>query len=106
MPSLYKPDANDDDDNSGINPRFNLIKDIDNHLLANVFCFGAFTNKITGVVYNDCTGKFPYMSLNDNVSFFVMYHYETNAIFATPIPGLDSASILSAYKTNFEYLIE
>ena len=27
-----------------------------------------------------------------------------NAILATPIPGLDSASILTAYTKNFEYL--
>jgi hypothetical protein len=33
-----------------------------------------------------------------------MYHYKTNAILATPIPGLDSTSILEAYKKNFEYL--
>jgi hypothetical protein len=35
-----------------------------------------------------------------------MYHNKTNAIFATPIPGLDSASILGAYKKNFKYLKE
>ncbi len=34
-----------------------------------------------------------------------MYHYETNAIFVTPIPGLDSENILNAYKKNFEYLV-
>ncbi len=44
------------------------------------------------------------MSLDGNVCFFVMYHYKTNAIFATPIPCLDSGSILKAYKKNFEYL--
>ncbi len=60
---------------------------------------------MTGVVYNDCTGDFPYMSLDGNVCFFIMYHYETNAILATPIPGLDSANILAAYKKFFEYLI-
>jgi hypothetical protein len=37
--------------------------------------------------------------------FFVMYHYETNAIFATPISGLDSKSILAAFVTNFEFLV-
>jgi hypothetical protein len=37
--------------------------------------------------------------------FFVMYHYETNAIFAMPIPGLDSKSILVGYVKNFEYLV-
>jgi hypothetical protein len=35
-----------------------------------------------------------------------MYHYETNTILATPVPGLDSSSILEAYKTNIEYLKE
>jgi hypothetical protein len=35
-----------------------------------------------------------------------MYHYETNAILATPIPGLNSSSILAAYKKIFEYLEE
>jgi hypothetical protein len=35
----------------------------------------------------------------------VIYHYETNTIFATPILGLDSKSILAAYVTNFEYLV-
>jgi hypothetical protein len=33
-----------------------------------------------------------------------MYHYEANVILATLIPGLNSASILEAYKQNFEYL--
>jgi beta-glucosidase/6-phospho-beta-glucosidase/beta-galactosidase len=56
-------------------------------------------------IYNNCTGDFPYMSLNGNVCFFVMYHYETNAILITPITGLDSEQILEAYKKNFEYLV-
>ena len=45
------------------------------------------------------------MSLNDNVCFFVMYHYKTTAIFAAPITGLDSETIMAVYKKNFEYLI-
>ncbi len=45
------------------------------------------------------------MSLDGNVCFFIMYHYETNAIFPTPIPGLDSKNILDAYTKNFEYLM-
>jgi hypothetical protein len=36
--------------------------------------------------------------------FFVMYHYKTNAILATPIPSLDSKSILDTYAKSFEYL--
>jgi hypothetical protein len=97
-PGLDKPNTHNDDDNSNVNPRFNLIDNINNHPIANVFCFRAFADKITGAVYNDCTNEFPFMSLNGNVCFFVMYHYKTNTIFATPIPGLDSTSILDAYK--------
>ncbi len=77
-------------------PLHNLIDDIKDESIANVFCFGAFADKISGVVYNDCTGDFPYMSLDGNVCFFVMYHYETNAILITPIVGLDSERILEA----------
>ena len=35
---------------------------------------------------------------------FVMYHYKTNVIFASPIPGLDSENILAAYKKIIKYL--
>ena len=86
-------------------PNHHSFHTIEGAPIANVFCFGAFADKVTGVVYNDCTGKFPFMSLDGNVYFFVMYHYETNAILATPIPGLDSKSILAAYSKNFEYLV-
>jgi hypothetical protein len=74
------------------------------HTIANVFCFGAFADKVSGVVYNDLTSNFPFMSLDGSVCFFVLYHYETNAILATPIAGLDDKSIFNAYKTHFEML--
>jgi hypothetical protein len=35
-----------------------------------------------------------------------MYHYKTKTILAIPIPGLNSNSILKAFKKNFEYLEE
>jgi hypothetical protein len=60
---------------------------------------------MTGVVYNDCTGNFPFMSLDENVCFLVMYHYQMNAIFTVPILGLDSKSILDTYKQIFKYLV-
>ncbi len=94
------PDNSDEDNKDKPRPAF--INDINDESIANVFCVGAFADKN---VYNDCTGIFPFMSLNGNVCFFVMYHYKTNAIFATPIPGLDSENILNAYKKNFEYLV-
>jgi hypothetical protein len=82
-----------------------LMTDVKDELMANVFCFGAFADKNTGVMYNNCTRTFPFMSLDSNVYFLVMYHYKTNAIFATPIPSMDSKNILDAYTTNSEYLV-
>jgi hypothetical protein len=83
---------------------FHIIDNVDDHSIANIFCFGAYSDKTAGVVYNNCTGKFPFMLLDGKVCFFIMYHYETYAILATPILGIDSSSILGAYKKNFEYL--
>jgi hypothetical protein len=80
----------------------NLIPD--DKLIANVFCFGAFANKINGVVYNDLTGNFPFMSIDGSVCFFVLYHYETNAILVKPIANVDDRSIFEAYKEVFETL--
>jgi hypothetical protein len=99
MPGLI---ADDNEDNNYSAQLPNLITDVDDKSIANIFCFGAFANKTTGVVYNDCTGDFPFMSLDGYVCFFVMYHYKTNVTLATPIPSLDSKSILDAYakKSN------
>jgi hypothetical protein len=90
--------------NNNDKPRLALIDNIDNKSIANVFCFGAFANKNTGAVYNDCTGSFPFMLL-DGVFFCVMYHYEANALFVTQVASLNSQSILVAYKTNFKFLV-
>ena len=83
----------------------NLIgDDEDDASIANVFCFGAFADKQSGVMYNDLTGNFPFMSLDGSVCFLVMYHYEANAIFAIPIAGLDDVTIFEAYKKKFDKL--
>ena len=72
--------------------------------LVNMFCFGVFVNKNTGVVYNDLTGKFPYMSFDGDRCFFVMYHYESNAILVKPIADLDRELIFATYKDRLDYL--
>jgi hypothetical protein len=74
----------------------NLIGDNGDESIANVFCFGAFTDKNSGIVYHDLTGSFPFMSYNGSVCFFILYHYESNAILGTPIAGLDNISIFEA----------
>jgi len=86
----------------GAQSQVNLIPD--DKSISNVFCFGAFANKISGVVYNDLTGNFPFMSIDGSVFFFVMYHYRTNAILVKAIENLDDHSIYKAYKELFETL--
>ena len=86
-----------------LHPSPALIAD-DDESIANVFCYGAFADHHSGVVYNDLTGNFPFVSFDGSVCFLVMYHYEANAIMATPIAGLDDRSIFNAYRKNFEEL--
>ncbi len=66
MPGLIPDDSNEDDDDK---PQPTFIDDIDNESIATVFFFGTFANKNTGVIYNDCTGNFPFMPLDGKVCF-------------------------------------
>jgi hypothetical protein len=87
-------------------PGPNLIGDDCDESIANVFSFGAFANRHSGVVYNGLMGNFPFVSFDGSVCFLVLYHYETNNILAMPIGGLDDVSIFNAYKTNFDSLAQ
>ena len=78
----------------------------DDESIANVFCFGAFADKVSGVVYNDLTGNFLFMSIDGSVCFFVLYHYKMNAILVKPIANVDNRSMFAAYKELFETLEE
>jgi hypothetical protein len=77
-------------------PLPHLVDDNGNKAIANVFCFGAFADRHSGVVYNDLTGKFPLISFDGSVCYLVMYHYTLNSIMATPITGLDDVSIFNS----------
>jgi hypothetical protein len=85
-------------------PNANIIEDDGSSNAGNIFCFGAFTDRHTGVVYSDSTGNFLYMSLAGNVCFFVVYHYELNAILGLLIPNMEDSTIFCAYKQQFEFL--
>ncbi len=56
------------------------------------------------MVYNNLTGNFPFMSYDGSVYFLVVYHYESNAILALPITGLDDKAIFEAFKIAFDEL--
>ena len=85
-------------------PGPNVINDDKNESIAKIFCFGGFADKRDGVVYNDLTGVFQFLSLDGSVCFFVIYHYEANAILSTPKKGLDDKSIFNTYKMQFNDL--
>ncbi len=53
-----------------------VIADDGDEAIANIFCFGVFTDKNSGIVYHDLTGLFQFMSFDGSVCFFVLYHYE------------------------------
>jgi hypothetical protein len=75
IPSALNPNVIEDDD---------MVNMMTN---ANLYCFAAFEDKHTGTIYNDLTGTFPSMSLEGNICFLVVVHYESNAILALPISG-------------------
>jgi hypothetical protein len=81
-----------------------VVADDCNEMVANVFCFGAFANKHSGVLYNNLMGNFPFLSYDGSVCYLVLYHYKSNAIMATPITGLDDVRIFNAYKLNINEL--
>ncbi len=81
-----------------------VIVEDDESSVGNIFCFTAFADKRTGVVYNDLTGSFPYMSLEGNVCYLIVYNYKSNAILGLPISGFDNNTVFAAYKTQFEFL--
>ncbi len=83
-----------------------MISDDCNESIANVFCFGTFPDRQSGVIYNNLTGNFPFVSFDGSVCFLVIHHYEANAIMAMPIAGLDNQSIFNTYKANFDKLAQ
>jgi hypothetical protein len=74
----------------------NLVGNNEDESIANVFCFGAFADKNSGIIYRDLTGSFPFMLLDGSICFLVLYHCKSNCILGTPIAGLDDKSTFEA----------
>ncbi len=101
-----KDDGNDSKDSIPFNqqlPHANVIES-DNNLDANVFIFATFADKQTGILYSDLTGTFPFMCLEGNVCFLVVYHYESNAVLVLSIANFTNKSLLAAYQQQFVLL--
>ena len=85
----------------------NVIEDddMDNMIIdTNLYCFATFADKHTGMIYNDLTGTFPFMLLQGNVCFLVVYHYKSNTILALSISGFSYNVIFRAYKIFYEMI--
>jgi hypothetical protein len=82
----------------------NIIEDNNRLSDANIFCFAAFADKKTGILYNDLTGTFPFMSLEGIMCFLIVYHYKTNAILALPIAGFSDNIIFAACQQQYNLL--
>jgi hypothetical protein len=82
----------------------NIIEDDASPCNANMFCFAASADKHTGTLYNNLTSAFPFLSLEGNVYFLIVYHYKTNAIMALTISGFSNETIFVAYKQQYEML--
>ena len=86
----------------GAQSKVNLIPDEES--IKNMFCFGAFADKISGVVSNDLPWNFHFMSIDGSACFFVMYHYKPNAIMAKAVKNMDDHIIYKACKELLETL--
>jgi hypothetical protein len=69
----------------GTRPGPNVIVDDNDKSIANIFCFGTFADKNSGVIYHDLTGLFPFMSFDRSVIFL----YSTTM---NPMPSMQSPS--------------
>ncbi len=75
-------DNKDSEDSIPIHvPHVNIIES-DDDSNGNVFVFAAFADKQNGTLYSNLTGTLPFMSLEGNVCYLIVYHYKTNAIMA------------------------
>ncbi len=100
-----KIDDDSEDSMPFVRPSTNAnVIESDNDSTANVFIFAAFADKRTGILYFNLTSTFPFMSLEENVCFLVVYYYESNAILAFPIANFANDTILAAYQQQFELL--
>jgi hypothetical protein len=80
----------------------NIIKD-DNRLSdVNIFCFAAFADKGTGILYSNLTRTFPFMSLEGNICFLIVYLYKTDAILALPITGFSDNIIFCCLPATIQ----
>ena len=48
--------------------------------------------------FSDLTGRFPHKSTRGHEYVFVLYHYDSNAIFAEPVKNRQAATLTRAWE--------
>lgn len=60
---------------------------------------------VTGRVYTDQTGQFPYVSSRGNKYVMILYDYDSNAIMVAPMKSRTETELVRAYKSMFDQLV-
>ena len=56
-------------------------------------------------MYTDATGVLPARSMYANQYYFVAYNYDTNYIFAEPIPNVTDETIIKTFQGIYDTLV-
>ena len=75
-----------------------------NTISANVSCYAALADTITGTIYTDLSGRFPVQSVRNMQYIFVCYIYEANSILVKPMKSRSDESFVEAYREMYEEL--
>ena len=73
---------------------------------SNIFCYTALADKQQGTLYTDATGALPARSMDANQYYFIAYDYDTNYIFAEPIPNVTDETIITTFQTIYNTLVD
>jgi hypothetical protein len=90
--------------NADQGPMANVIKGDASATESNIICFGALADKQKGTHTMTSPGHSLLCHSQVTCVFFILYHYETNAILALPIANLEGNTIFKEYKKQFEFL--
>jgi hypothetical protein len=84
-------------------PGANIVADDNSTKKGNRFCFSAFADKHTGTLYNDLTSSFPFMSLDKNVCYLIVYQRQM-WYWPYSFANLEDTTIFEGYRKQFKFL--
>ena len=62
-----------------------------------IFMTLGYMDKKEGTIYADLIGKFPITSIQEMTAIFIMYHWTSNSILATPIKEAKAETIVECF---------